>query len=174
MLRQHCGFGPIPLACAPMTPMKPIHVIGGGLAGSEAAWQIAPAPACPSCCTRCARPRMTDAHKTDGLRRARLLQLVPLRRLGEQRRRPAARGDAPRRLAHHGGRRPAQAAGRRRARRRSRRLLRRGHRTRSRRIRSSPSMRGEIAGLPPADWDSVIIATGPLTSPALERRRSAR
>jgi methylenetetrahydrofolate--tRNA-(uracil-5-)-methyltransferase len=27
--------------------------------------------------------------------------------------------------------------------------------------------RGEIAGKPPQDWDSVIIATGPLTSPAL-------
>ena len=27
--------------------------------------------------------------------------------------------------------------------------------------------RGEIAGLPPAEWGSVIIATGPLTSPAL-------
>lgn len=27
--------------------------------------------------------------------------------------------------------------------------------------------RGEISGLPPKDWDSVIIATGPLTSPAL-------
>jgi len=27
--------------------------------------------------------------------------------------------------------------------------------------------RGEVAGLPPADWDKVIIATGPLTSPAL-------
>jgi methylenetetrahydrofolate--tRNA-(uracil-5-)-methyltransferase len=27
--------------------------------------------------------------------------------------------------------------------------------------------RGEIAGLPPADWDNVIVATGPLTSPAL-------
>ncbi len=26
---------------------------------------------------------------------------------------------------------------------------------------------GEIGGLPPADWDNVIIATGPLTSPAL-------
>jgi methylenetetrahydrofolate--tRNA-(uracil-5-)-methyltransferase len=26
---------------------------------------------------------------------------------------------------------------------------------------------GEIDGLPPADWDNVIIATGPLTSPAL-------
>ena len=27
--------------------------------------------------------------------------------------------------------------------------------------------RGEIAGLPPEDWDNVIVATGPLTSPAL-------
>ncbi|MEK9970391.1 MAG: methylenetetrahydrofolate--tRNA-(uracil(54)-C(5))-methyltransferase (FADH(2)-oxidizing) TrmFO, partial [Ferrovibrio sp.] len=27
--------------------------------------------------------------------------------------------------------------------------------------------RGEVAGLPPADWTSVIVATGPLTSPAL-------
>src|SRR5262249_45472544 len=27
--------------------------------------------------------------------------------------------------------------------------------------------REEIAGLPPKEWDSVIIATGPLTSPAL-------
>jgi len=27
--------------------------------------------------------------------------------------------------------------------------------------------RGEVAGLPPAEWDKVIVATGPLTSPAL-------
>ncbi len=27
--------------------------------------------------------------------------------------------------------------------------------------------RGEVAGLPPSDWASVIVATGPLTSPAL-------
>src|SRR5256885_2184380 len=27
--------------------------------------------------------------------------------------------------------------------------------------------REEVAGLPPEDWDSVIVATGPLTSPAL-------
>jgi methylenetetrahydrofolate--tRNA-(uracil-5-)-methyltransferase len=27
--------------------------------------------------------------------------------------------------------------------------------------------RGEVAGLPPAEWDSVVVATGPLTSPAL-------
>ncbi len=29
--------------------------------------------------------------------------------------------------------------------------------------------RGEIAGLPPEDWDNVIVATGPLTSPALSQ-----
>ena len=27
--------------------------------------------------------------------------------------------------------------------------------------------RGEVAGLPPAEWGTTIIATGPLTSPAL-------
>ncbi|WP_438894060.1 FAD-dependent oxidoreductase, partial [Bacillus cereus group sp. BC334] len=27
--------------------------------------------------------------------------------------------------------------------------------------------REEIAGLPPADWQNVVVATGPLTSPAL-------
>jgi methylenetetrahydrofolate--tRNA-(uracil-5-)-methyltransferase len=27
--------------------------------------------------------------------------------------------------------------------------------------------RGEVAGLPPAEWDNVIVSTGPLTSPAL-------
>jgi methylenetetrahydrofolate--tRNA-(uracil-5-)-methyltransferase len=27
--------------------------------------------------------------------------------------------------------------------------------------------RGELSGLPPEDWDSVIIATGPLTAPGL-------
>ena len=33
--------------------------------------------------------------------------------------------------------------------------------------------REEIAGLPPPDWDEVIIATGPLTSPALAEALSA-
>jgi methylenetetrahydrofolate--tRNA-(uracil-5-)-methyltransferase len=38
------------------------------------------------------------------------------------------------------------------------------------RITSNPLItveRGEIAGIPPDDWDNVIVATGPLTSPAL-------
>jgi methylenetetrahydrofolate--tRNA-(uracil-5-)-methyltransferase len=40
----------------------------------------------------------------------------------------------------------------------------------SRRLAEHPLVtikREEIAGLPPADWDSAILATGPLTSPAL-------
>jgi methylenetetrahydrofolate--tRNA-(uracil-5-)-methyltransferase len=40
----------------------------------------------------------------------------------------------------------------------------------TRRLESHPLIRierGEVAGLPPEDWDSVIVATGPLTSPAL-------
>jgi methylenetetrahydrofolate--tRNA-(uracil-5-)-methyltransferase len=34
--------------------------------------------------------------------------------------------------------------------------------------------RGEIETLPPADWDSVIVATGPLTAPALAEAIRAR
>jgi hypothetical protein len=40
----------------------------------------------------------------------------------------------------------------------------------TRRIEAHPLItiaREEIAGLPPEDWDSVVVATGPLTSPAL-------
>ncbi|HZA00928.1 MAG TPA: FAD-dependent oxidoreductase, partial [Hyphomicrobiaceae bacterium] len=49
-----------------MTQMKPIHVIGGGLAGSEAAWQIARAGV--SVVLHEMRPvRMTEAHKTERL-----------------------------------------------------------------------------------------------------------
>jgi len=45
---------------------KPIHVIGGGLAGSEAAWQIA-AMGVPVVLHEMRPVRGTDAHKTDGL-----------------------------------------------------------------------------------------------------------
>ena len=49
-----------------MQEAKPIHVIGGGLAGSEAAWQIA-AAGVPVVLHEMRPVRMTDAHKTDGL-----------------------------------------------------------------------------------------------------------
>ena len=149
-----------------MTSLEPIHVIGGGLAGSEAAWQIASAgvPVVLHEMRPGARHRRAQDRRP---RRTRLLQLLPLGRRRGQRGRPAAPGDAAARLAHHAQRRRPSGAGRRRAGGRPRRLLGGGDggaRGASAGRRSSAS---EIAGLPPAEWDSVIVATGPLTSPAL-------
>ena len=45
---------------------RPVHVIGGGLAGSEAAWQIASAGV-PVVLHEMRPVRKTDAHQTDGL-----------------------------------------------------------------------------------------------------------
>src|SRR5918998_3747490 len=49
-----------------MTSLEPIHVIGGGLAGSEAAWQIANAGV-PAVLHEMRPVRGTEAHKTGGL-----------------------------------------------------------------------------------------------------------
>ena len=49
-----------------MNTLEPIHVIGGGLAGSEAAWQIAQSGV-PVILHEMRPVRGTDAHKTDGL-----------------------------------------------------------------------------------------------------------
>src|SRR5918993_3291087 len=49
-----------------MSTIEPIHVIGGGLAGSEAAWQIAQAGV-PVVLHEMRPVRGTDAHKTEGL-----------------------------------------------------------------------------------------------------------
>src|SRR5271167_1218738 len=46
--------------------MRPIHVIGGGLAGSEAAWQAAEAGV-PVVLHEMRPVRGTDAHQTEGL-----------------------------------------------------------------------------------------------------------
>ena len=45
--------------------LKPIHIIGAGLAGSEAAWQAAQMGV-PVILHEMRGVRMTDAHKTDG------------------------------------------------------------------------------------------------------------
>ena len=45
--------------------MPPIHIIGGGLAGSEAAWQVA-AAGVPVMLHEMRPVRPTEAHKTDG------------------------------------------------------------------------------------------------------------
>src|SRR5438046_363802 len=46
--------------------LKPVHVVGGGLAGSEAAWQLAQSGV-PVVLHEMRPVRKTDAHQTDGL-----------------------------------------------------------------------------------------------------------
>jgi methylenetetrahydrofolate--tRNA-(uracil-5-)-methyltransferase len=143
----------------------PIHIIGGGLAGSEAAWQVAGAGE-PVVLHEMRPQRMTEAHKTEGL--AELVCSNSFRSddaannavglLHEEMRRAGSlimsEGDAHKL--------PAGGA----------LAVDRDHfsATITRRLEEHPLVtidRGEVAGLPPADWNSVIIATGPLTSPAL-------
>ena len=46
--------------------MKPVHIVGGGLAGSEAGWQIA-SRGVPVVLHEMRPVRMTEAHKTERL-----------------------------------------------------------------------------------------------------------
>jgi methylenetetrahydrofolate--tRNA-(uracil-5-)-methyltransferase len=146
-------------------PHAPIHVIGGGLAGSEAAWQIVQA-GIPVVLHEMRPVRRTEAHQSDSL--AELVCSNSFRSddadynavglLHEEMRRCGSlimrSGDAHKVPA--GG---ALAVDRDRFSAEVTEAL-----------TSHPLIsvaRGEIDGLPPEDWDSVIIATGPLTSPAL-------
>ena len=144
---------------------NPIHIIGGGLAGSEAAWQAAQAGA--RVVLHEMRPiRPTDAHNTEYLAElvcsnsfrsddweANAVGLLhaEMRRLNSL---IMACGDAHQTPA--GGALAVDRDGFAAA--------------VTRQIEGHPLItveRGEVAGLPPAAWDNVIIATGPLTSPAL-------
>lgn len=147
--------------------MTPIHVIGGGLAGSEAAWQIAERGV-PVILHEMRPVRGTDAHKTDGL-----AELVCSNSFRSDDSDLNAVG-----LLHHELRRAGSL------------IMRCGDANQvpagsalavdregfsnavTKALEEHPLItieRGEIAGLPPADWDSVIVATGPLTSPALSQ-----
>src|SRR5665213_3996261 len=142
-----------------------IHIIGGGLAGSEAAWAVAEAGI--GVVLHEMRPvRGTDAHQTDGLaelvcsnsfrsddaennavgllheemRRAGSLIL----RAADTHRLPAGGALA---VDRHGFSAAVTKA-----------------------LEDHPRItieRGEVAGLPPEDWSNVIVASGPLTSDAL-------
>ena len=148
-----------------MNENKSIHVIGGGLAGSEAAWQIARAGV-PVVLHEMRPGRMTEAHQGDGY-----AELV----CSNSFRSDDATGSAIG-LLHEEMRRcnslimeaadtnrvPAGGA---------LAMDRDGFSTYvGSALEADPLVklkRGEITGLPPADWDNVIIATGPLTSPDL-------
>jgi len=148
-----------------MQHMKPIHVVGGGLAGSEAAWQIASAGV-PVVLHEMRPTRMTEAHRTEGL--AELVCSNSFRSddweynavglLHEEMRRAGslimAAGDVHKLPA--GGALAVDRDG--------------FSAEVTQRLAGHPLVtveRGEVAGLPPGEWESVVIATGPLTSPAL-------
>ena len=148
-----------------MTNLAPVHVIGGGLAGSEAAWQIVRAGV-PVVLHEMRPTRATEAHQTD-----RLAELVcsnsfrsddaEFNAVGLLHAEMRAAGSlvlaaADKHKLPAGG---ALAVDREEfAEEVTHKLA--GH----------PLVtlaREEVAGLPPGTWDSVIVATGPLTSPAL-------
>ena len=143
---------------------EPIHVIGGGLAGSEAAFQIASRRV--SVVLHEMRPaRKTPAHQTD-----KLAELVcsnsfrsddaehnavgllhhELRRLGSLIMRAADTNQVPAGGALAVDREGFAAAI-------------------TNALERNPliEIRREEIAAPPAEWDQVIVATGPLTSPAL-------
>ncbi|WP_025031106.1 methylenetetrahydrofolate--tRNA-(uracil(54)-C(5))-methyltransferase (FADH(2)-oxidizing) TrmFO [Nitratireductor aquibiodomus] len=145
--------------------MKPIHIIGGGLAGSEAAWQVAQA-GIPVILHEMRPVRGTDAHKTDGLAELvcsnsfrsddaetnavgllhaemRLADSL-IMRCGDANQVPAGGALA---VDRDGFSEAVTAA-----------------------LEAHPLItieREEVTGLPSEDWDQAIIATGPLTAPAL-------
>ncbi len=143
----------------------PIHVVGGGLAGSEAAWQIAEAGV-PVVLHEMRPVRGTEAHKGEGLaelvcsnsfrsddaeNNAVGLLHAEMRLAGSL---IMASGDAnqvPAGSALAVDRDGFSAAV-------------------TARLEGHPLVtvvREEVSGLPPADWDQAIIATGPLTAPSL-------
>jgi methylenetetrahydrofolate--tRNA-(uracil-5-)-methyltransferase len=143
---------------------KAVHVIGGGLAGSEAAWQLAQ-DGVPVVLHEMRPLRATAAHKTDGYaelvcsnsfrsddkdHNAVGLLHAEMRRLGSLVMSAADSHQVPAGGALAVDRDGFSAAV-------------------SAALAAQPLItlvRGEVA-LPPDDWDSVIIATGPLTSPDL-------
>jgi methylenetetrahydrofolate--tRNA-(uracil-5-)-methyltransferase len=145
--------------------MYPVHVIGGGLAGSEAAWQVAQAGV-PVVLHEMRPVRGTEAHQGQGL--AELVCSNSFRSDDPQRNAVGLLHEEMRQCgslilsaadAHKvpaGGALAVDRVGFSEAVEAA--------------LIAEPLIevrREEVAGLPPSEWDEVIIATGPLTSPAL-------
>lgn len=135
-----------------------VHVIGAGLAGSEAAWQVAKSGV-PVVLHEMRPTRMTEAHRTDGLaelvcsnsfrsddaaNNAVGLLHAEMRRLDSLIMRAADANQVPP-AARWRWTATASAAV-------------------TKALNDHPLIeiaRGEVAGLPPAEWSNVIVATGP-------------
>ncbi|NBS00967.1 MAG: methylenetetrahydrofolate--tRNA-(uracil(54)-C(5))-methyltransferase (FADH(2)-oxidizing) TrmFO [Rhizobiales bacterium] len=148
-----------------MTTYQPIHIIGGGLAGSEAAWQSAQRGV-PVILHEMRPQRGTEAHQTDQL--AELVCSNSFRSDDSQSNAVGLLHDEMRRLgslvmqAADANQVPAGGA---------LAVDREGFaQAVTQSLENHPLVtisREEVAGPPPDQWDQVIIATGPLTSPAL-------
>src|SRR3954470_22084381 len=144
--------------------MQPVHIVGGGLAGAEAAWQVA--SRCVPVVLHEMRPaRSTAAHKTESLaelvcsnsfrsddRDTNAIGLLheEMRRLGSLIMRCGDAHQVPAGGALAVDREAFSAAV-----------------TGALEAHPLIEIRREEIALPPDEWDSVILATGPLTSPAL-------
>ncbi len=145
----------------------PVHVVGGGLAGSEAAWQLARAGV-PVVLHEMRPTRGTDAHQTGDL--AELVCSNSFRSDDHETNAVGLLHEEMRRLdslimrAADAHRVPAGSA---------LAVDREGFaQAVTAALDAQPLItidRAEIDGLPPNDWSSVILATGPLTSPGLAR-----
>src|SRR3984957_15072623 len=169
------------------TSSEPVHVVGAGLAGSEAAWQIAQS-GIPVVLHEMRPGRMTEAHRTDGLaelvcsnsfrsddaaNNAVGLLHAEMRRRGSLIMRAADANQVPAGGALAVDRDGFSAAVTKALNDHPLIEIERGE------IGGFPppawgtdhplmeSEGGEIGGLPPADWRNVIVATGPLTSAPL-------
>jgi methylenetetrahydrofolate--tRNA-(uracil-5-)-methyltransferase len=145
--------------------MNPVHVIGAGLAGSEAAWQLAERGV-PVVLHEMRPVRMTDAHETEKCaelvcsnsfrsdnKETNAVGLLheEMRRLGSLIMAAADRNQVPAGAALAVDREGFSAAV-------------------TEALAAHPQItirREEVSSLPPAEWDQVIVATGPLTSPGL-------
>ncbi|HZT28198.1 MAG TPA: methylenetetrahydrofolate--tRNA-(uracil(54)-C(5))-methyltransferase (FADH(2)-oxidizing) TrmFO [Pseudolabrys sp.] len=144
--------------------IQPVHIVGGGLAGSEAAWQLAQAGV-PVVLHEMRPQRQTAAHKTEALaelvcsnsfrsddkdHNAVGLLHAEMRQLGSLVMSAADRNQVPAGGALAVDRDCFSAAV-------------------TKALHSHPLVRIERAEVasPPPEWDSVIITTGPLTSPDL-------
>lgn len=147
--------------------LKPIHIIGAGLAGSEAAWQIAQM-GIPVVLHEMRPVRMTDAHKTEGCAelvcsnsfRSDDVHYNAVGLLHEEMRKCGS-------LIMAEGAKAAVPAGGALA--VDRDVFSAGV---TEKLLAHPmiTIRREHIDFPPDDWDSVIIATGPLTSLELAQK----
>lgn len=145
--------------------IKPIHIIGAGLAGSEAAWQAAQMGV-PVILHEMRPVVGTAAHKTDGC--AELVCSNSFRSDDAQNNAVGLLHEEMRRcnslILREGDKAAVPAGG---ALAVDRDIF---SQSVTKALEDHPLItieRGEVNGLPPAEWDSVIIATGPLTSAAL-------